>query len=263
MKNSDHDNHENRVSSEVVEKAYVTLQEKVRIYRQARDQSNHAAGLNPGTDPVVILQDAVQTFFQFVRPFIKGDPRMAEYWQGAIAQHPDTQHRTVADAKAYYRDNSVGVWQIQTHTGSLPAATTQQQNGQQPAVADGGNINVAKISPGTWHEELRLPPTTRLLRIEPAFEDDEFEGWYYVEGRFATVGLREVPTWTVETRKERNSGDGFMAAETSSRKIQNPEPAKKVETAARMLVEVADELEAIATYKPRGKRVHGTPVPDE
>jgi len=54
-----------------------------------------------------------------------------------------------------------------------------------------------------------------------------------------------------------------MAGETGGRKVQDAEPAKKVETAARMLVEVADELEAIATYEPRGERVHGTPVPDE
>jgi len=263
MKNNQHDNHENRVSSEVVEKAYVTLQEKIRIYRQARDQGNHAAGLKPGTEPVVVLQDAVQTFFQFVRPFIKGDPRMDEYWRGGIAQHPSSQHRTVEDAKAYYRDNSVGVWQIQVHTGSLSGANSRQQNGQQPAVADGGEITVNDINPGTWHDELQMPPTTRLLRVEPAFGDDEFDGWYYAEGRFSTVGLREIPTWTVETRQERSSGDGFMAGETGGREVQDAEPAKKVETAARMLVEVADELEAIATYEPRGERVHGTPVPDE
>lgn len=251
------DTPQNRVSARVVEDAYVSLQDRMRTYRQARDQGNHAAGLSPDRNPVVVLQDAVQTFFEFIRPFIKNEPRLAEYWRGAIATHPDQQHRSVDAAKGYYRDNSFGVWQIQPHTGSVAAPQLKNERAQQIAATDGGAID-----PGQWHDVLQLPDTTRILRVEPAFDDEQFEGWYYVEGRFAVVGLREIPTWNVATRTRRTNGDGFMAGESAVQEQADPEPAGKVETAARMLVEVADELDAIATYSPRGERVHGTPVPD-
>jgi hypothetical protein len=77
------------------------------------------------------------------------------------------------------------------------------------------------------------------------------------------LGLRSIRNWTVETHRERQTGDGFMAGETATSETREPEPAAKVETAAEMLVDVADELGAIATYEPSGERVHGTPVPDE
>lgn len=246
-------------SAQAVEDAYVALQDHMRTYRQARDQGNHAAGLPPEKNPVVVLQDAVQTFFQFIRPFVKGDGRLAEYWRGAIATHPDTQHRTIEDAKAYYLDNSVGVWQIQRHTGNVTIdGDAQQPAGQaQTAVADGGSIN-----PGKWHKLLNLPDTTRILRVEPAMEDDPFDGFYYVQARFAVLGLREIPRWTIGRKTQRTSSGGFMSGETSTETHADPEPARKVETAARMLIEVADELDAIATYQPRGDQVRGTPVPD-
>lgn len=255
--NGQQDTGQKRVSARVVEDAYVTLQDRMRTYRQARDRGNHAAGLPSDQDPVVILQDAVQTFFQFIRPFVKGDHRLAEYWRGAIAAHPEQQHRSVEAAKAYYRDNSYGVWQIQTHTGSVAKPEQTAATGQQPARADGGNM-----SPGDWHDALRLSDTTRVLRVEPAFDDEDFDGWYYVEGRFAVVGLSEIPRWQIRTRTSLDRGDGFMAGETATSEDLQPEPAGKVETAARMLVEVADELDAIATYEPSGDDVHPTPEPD-
>jgi len=123
------------------------------------------------------------------------------------------------------------------------------------AVADGGDRIAQRVARAAG-----LSNNTRILALEQTSED--FEGYYCLEGRFAVLGLREIPKWEVTTRQERVTSDGFMAGETATREVREPEPAQKVETAANMLVEVADELSAIATYKPRGERVHGTPVPD-
>jgi len=180
---------------------------------------------------------------------------------GRTGLYPDSPHRTVDAALDYYREHSVGVWQGQQHTRAVPTEALQQQTlggGGQQAVADGAGPSSLR----EWHELLGLSNTVRILGIEPAGDADDLDGYYCLEGRFAVLGLREIGNWRVTTRKERAQGDGFMAGETSTTETREPEPAKKVETAAHMLIDVADELSAIATYKPRGERVHGTPVPD-
>lgn len=249
-----------RVTARVVEEGYVSLQDSMRTYRQARNQGHRAAGLPSDADPVILLQDAVETFFELIRPYIKDEPRLSEYWHGGLARHPDEQHDTPGGAVEYYVENSVGIWQTQQHTGAIPAGEqpAQTATGAQGAIADGG----VPDSPREWHALLDLPETVRVLRVEPALSDEDFNGWYYQEGRFAIVGLRDVTRWEVRTHTERERGAGFMAGETAASETREPEPAAKVETAARMLIEVADELGAIATYEPAGDRIHGTPIPD-
>ena len=247
-----------QLSARVVEEGYVTLQERMHTYRRARNQGNSAAGLAPDTNPVIVLQDAVESFFSLIRPYVEGGPRLREYWRGALAQHPDEQHASPERALAYYREHSTGVWQTQKHTKAISAQQLNQATGGQAAVADGGAED-----PGTWHSLLGLPETTRVLYTEPAFEDEAFTGYYAVQGRFAVVGLGDIKHWQVRTKTERGRGGGFMSGETATREVREPEPAAKVETAAEMLVDVADELGAIATYEPSGETVHGTPVPDD
>jgi hypothetical protein len=251
----------NRVSARLVEEAYVTLQEQMRTYRQAKNRDNRAAGLDADTEPVIMLQDAVETFYHLIRTYVKDEPRLAEYWRGALAKHPERQHSSAETALEYYEEHSVGVWQSQVHTGAVPAAQPQTQAaGTNGAVADGGTPDTL----ADWHAALGLPATSRILWIESGAQyEDGFDGWYYKEGRFAVVGLREITNWEVTTRKQHSSGAGFMAGESSSQEVRDPEPAAKVETAARMLVEVADELGAIAGYEPAGDRVHGTPRPND
>ncbi|MFW5956784.1 MAG: hypothetical protein ACOCQY_05215 [Halorhabdus sp.] len=254
------DTNASRLSARVVEEGYIRLQETMRTYRIARDQGNAAAGLDRDEDPVIVLQNEVQTFFSLVRPYIKDEPQLAEYWWGALATYPKTRHETVAEAVEYYREHSVGVWQTQKHTVQVPAHQPNlAAEGGQQALADGGD-NPASLE--AWHNALGLPKTVRVLTVDQAFDDEEFDGWYYVEGRFAVLGLREIANWKIRTRTERVQGDGFMGGETAVRERREPEPAKKVEAAANMLFEVADELSAIASFTPAGDRVHGTPVPD-
>jgi len=250
MPGDEHRQQQAQLSARVVEEGYVTLQERMHTYRQARNQGNAAAGLAPDEDPVLLLQDAVETFFSLIRPYIDSDPRLAEYWRGALAQHPD-QHLPRDRAVAYYTEHSTGVWQTQTHVYQVPTRlqSAQAEASDAAAATDGG-----QASPAEWHDMMNLSDTVRVLGVSDGF---------YVEGRFSVLGLRDIKTWTVETHRERTSGGGFMAGETSTSERREPEPAAKIETAAEMLVDVADELNAIASYEPTGERVHGTPVPDD
>lgn len=262
-KNTQETGENGRLSARVVEEAYIGLQEALKSYRIARDQGNAAAGLKQSADPVIVLQNEVQTFFSLIRPYIKDAPELEEYWWGALAAHPGQPHGTIGEAFDYYREHSIGVWQSQKHTRAVPSEAVQQpvagsDGGGETALADGGEpLSLAEI-----HDLLGLSNTIRVLSVRPTGADDDFDGWWCLEGRFAVLGLREIPYWTVETRRQSVGDSGFMSGQNSYQEVREPEPGQKVETAANMLIEVAEELSAIATYEPRGERVHGTPVPD-
>jgi hypothetical protein len=250
-----------RISARLVEEGYVSLQEKMRTYRQARNQTHLKAGLDPGTDPVVMLQDAVETFYHIIRPYVEHEPRLTEYWRGALASYPDKRFPSADHALAYFEKHSVGVYQSQSHPRSL--SMRQQQlptgGGADAAMADGGD---SLPMPKSIHKYADLTESVRVLAVDEAFDDEDFDGYYFIEGRFAVVGLQEVRNWRVSTKQTRSKGSGFMAGESSTDTVADPEPAAKVETVAEMLIDIADELNAIASFEPSGDRVHGTPVPD-
>lgn len=258
-----------RISGRLVEEGYVSLQEKMRIYRQARNQTNLQAGLDPGTNPVVMLQDAVETFYHLVRPYVEHEPQLSEYWRGALASYPGERFAETDHALAYYEQHSVGVWQSQSHPRALSLTQRQLQTdtGDAAAVADGGD---GLPMPQAIHRYANLPESVRVLGVNEASDDDEFDGYYFIEGRFAVVGLQEVRNWEVTTKQVSTNKNGFMAGQSSGfmtgqssgRTVAQPEPAAKIETVAEMLIDVADDLNAIANFEPSGDRVHGTPVPD-
>lgn len=260
MANQNNEAVERRISARLVEEGYVRLQEQMQKYRQAQNQGNRAAGIKPDTDPVIMLQDAVETFFHVVRPYVEHEPRLSEYWRGAIADYPGEAFQSPDRAAAYFSQQSIGVWQVQQHTRAVEQTPDPQQQQISPgnALADGGELPSAD----KLHKILNLPQTVRVLYAEEAFDDEEFNGVYYIEGRFSVVGLQNVKDWEVTTKQTRMQGDGFMAGQTSTREVRSPEARQKVETAAEMLVDVAEELNMIASYEPSGNRVHGTPVPD-
>lgn len=262
MPDQNDDRRNGQLSAQLVEEGYVNLQERMQTYRQARNQTHLAAGLDPGTDPVIMLQDAVETFFHLIRPYVENEPRLSEYWRGALADYPDREFTSAEHALGYFEEHSVGVWQSQSHTRALSTQQAQLPTGGDaaPAMTDGGG---GAPAPDAVHRVANLSESVRVLVVEEAFDDEDFNGYYFVEGRFAVVGLRDVKNWRVTTRKTRSRGSGFMASETSESEVREPEPAGKVETVAEMLVDVADELNAIATFSPSGDRVHGTPVPEK
>lgn len=253
-------------SAKLVEKAYVDLQKTFREYRLAGDVGGPSPSIRVGgkqitpEDPTVVLQDAVMSTVDLITPYVHNDPRVAEYWEGAIASYPPRRFASTEEAKSYYLRESIGVWQVQAHPTAVRPATAPGAASATEAATDGGSP--PQTAKG-WHERLSLPRTTRVLTFDLRSEHPDFEEHYLSEGRMSVIGLRDVADWQFAEREIEEEGDGFMAGETASRTVLSAEPAKKVETAARMLFELLDELGAIAGFEPQGERVRTTPRPPE
>jgi hypothetical protein len=236
------------LSAQTVEETYLSLQSAHRTLRRARNGDEDAPSVE---EAAVELQDVVLTFFEFLRPYIKDAPGLREYWEGALVDYPPERRRfdSQKELLAYYRDNSVGVWQSQVHhpdtiphPSSTAAAATETAN---TALADGGEVPETLRG---WHDALRLTSRERIVAITKAPDDDPIDGWYYRPARFSVLGLRDLEDWGVAERTVRERGVGFMAGEVAEKTAREPEDPGKVETAKRMLVEVAEELGALPAY---------------
>jgi len=245
---SNDDGNSGGLTARTVERVHLSLQESLSEFRLARD--------NPGSQaapdyPGVELQESILRFWELLRPHVRNHGPLEEYWEGAVATYPTKRLHTVAELKAYYFDKSVGVWQIQVHTDQItPQPLKQQANGSQPAIADGGELTAAE-----WGEALNLNKNERVLAA------DTLDGVHWVKtARMAVLGLRELDHWQIKRREVREDssggfmsgsvkGAGFQGENTGSIKTEPvSEPPQKLLTAARMLVEVAEELGAISTY---------------
>lgn len=260
-------------SAQAVEKKYLDLQAALRDYRQWRDygsivdedEAQHSDESHRNAH--LELQDAVLTFYELLRPYLRKNRGLEHYWKGALVSHPEQPHDTTQEAIDYYREHSTGIWQIQEHKqtladyiGEQPSATT---NGE-TAVADGGE-NVPQTL-DEWGEAIALPPGNRILQLYRVMDS-----WVFEEGRFSVIGLRNLDEWTTEKRQETKNQDGFMTGASggyltdsggNTKTVVVAQPPKKVETAARMLVEAANELGAIAEYDTSDDTPRQTPRPE-
>ena len=245
------DDTRSKASGKAVEQSYLQLQDAFREYRRWRD----LGGGGPGDleQPDIRLQDAILTFYELLRPYVRNNPSLKAYWEGAIVEYPQAQHEREADAIQYYLEHSHGIWQAQTHKWKLPTQTPTAQAVQPAGAAtDGGHIEFSTLS--EWHKELGLSDSVRILQLI-----DVGGEWVVVEGRFAVVGLRDLDSWRVYEHKTREVSDGFMASKSEIETVFKAEPNRKLETAARMLVEVADKLGVIAEYNTADSPVRNTP----
>ncbi|MFW5900392.1 MAG: hypothetical protein ACOCTH_01280 [Halodesulfurarchaeum sp.] len=225
---SDQDPRDTGIPTRAIHEAYLEMQRTHRDYRRARDNNLDTDG------PQGELQDAVLTFYELVRPHLKHESGLSDYWSGHIPDYAGWNFNTKAEAVEYVRENGTGVYQVQVHP------TTVQV--EQEVLADGGVQTFDE-----WHELLDLSWTTeRLLSIE---ESGEKRNQYYARIiRAAVLPLRELDHWKTHVRKERVQGNGFMAGEAAKNvhlEYQNP---VKLVTAKRLLVEAADKLGALSDF---------------
>jgi len=232
------------LSATVVEEAYLNLQKALSVHRTARNKGE-AAAPDHVDDPDVNLQEAVLRFHELLRPYVKDAPGLEEYWEGSVAAHPDDGFESTEDARRYYLEHSTGCWQLQQQWEPVPVQPAAAQTAGAQALADGG------AEPDTlegWHDMLNLPKTARVGGAVPAPGDDPLDGWFILVFAHSIIGLRDLASWEVEQQTVRKHGEGFMAGETAEATVYDPEPSKKILVAARMLVECAVEMGALAQF---------------
>lgn len=238
---TDDENQRGAATARAIEEAHLTLQQKHRKLRAVSEDAP-PDGSDPSSE-LIEFREYVLTFFELLRPYLQTTPGLREYWHGSLAAHPEDPHDTLAEIRDYYSDNSAGVWRMSSPDliEVPPPARAMSASGGKTAVADGSGIPDTLAD---WHEAASLGPTERVVSIVPPDGDFDTYGVRFVT--FGVVALRDLDDWSISHKTVREAGEGFMAGETAERTVRQTEPPRKIVTAKRMLVEAAEELDALA-----------------
>lgn len=218
------------IPTRAIHEAYLELQGAHKHYRQIRD--------DPNTDDVDEtlargqLQESVLTFYELVRPHLKHESSLSDYWEGSLPDYTGWGFETADEAARYVREHGTGVYQVQRHTDAVQVA--------QDVLPDGGFEGFAD-----WHDFLDLSwESERLVAVQPAEGGTHF----VLLLRAAVLPLRELDHWQARIARDRRQGDGFMAGETTVETRREFELPQKLVTAKRLLVEAADKLGALSEF---------------
>lgn len=218
------------IPTRAIHESYLNLQQTHRQFRQANDDPEVDASRHHAA-----FQDAVLTFYELIRPHLKHESGLSEYWEGEVPDYAGWNFNSAPEAAAYIRDHGTGIYQVQEHA--------EMRSYDQEVLTDGGELGFDQ-----WHELLGLSwQSERLVAVSevPDREDaaDAGTGQCIVKLlRIAVLSLRELDHWQSYVTKERTRGDGFMAGETSVSTDVQFEPVVKLITGKRLLVEAADDL---------------------
>lgn len=221
------DNRDTGIPTRAIHEAYLSMQQAHREYRQLRDTPQRDA-----TSAHAAFQDAVLTFYEFVRPHLKRKSAMQQFWVGELPPYPQRPWQSVDAAKEYCRRYGTAVWSLQEHYQTLQASPNADG---QAAVTDGGQIATLQ----DWHDRLNLTDQQRLVKI------DDSEQLIWIELR-AVAGLQQLDRWETEERTEHQSGGGFMASETASTTTLEYVAVPKLARAKRLLAEATDKMNLLS-----------------
>lgn len=218
------------IPTRAIHEAYLQLQGAHRTYRQVRDDPN--TGDADERRALGELQGAVLTFYELVRPHLKHETSLADYWDGDLPDYTGWGFQNPGEAATYVQAHGTGVYQVQQHTTAVEA--------DQEMLTDGGVETFED-----WHDFLGLSwDSERLVSVQP----DDGDRCYVRLLRAAVLPLRELDHWRAHLQKDRRQGDGFMAGETTVETRREFEPAMKLVVAKRLLVEAADKLGALSEF---------------
>lgn len=218
------------IPTRAIHETYLELQGAHKHYRQARDDpdaSDREERLARGE-----FQEAVLTFHELVRPHLKHESALSDYWEGSLPDYTGWEFDTADEAARYVREHGTGVYQVQRHTDLIELG--------QEAATDGGMEGFED-----WHDFLGLSwESERLVAVQPGEEGRHFVSFL----RAAVLPLRELDHWRARISKDRRQGEGFMAGETAIETRREFEHPEKLVTAKRLLVEAADQLGALSEF---------------
>lgn len=209
---SSNDDRQSGIPTRAIHEAYLDMHRALKGYRQATDTRSQADIKQAHGD----VQETVLTLYEMLRPHIKQDDGVRDYWEG---RPPSYKHDGQPDP-----EEGKGVLEVQRHKESLQIpADKAEEFGDAETFED-------------YHDLIGLNGTFRLTGIH--FEGDVA----FVAYDAYQLGLREMDTWKTEYQKTTEEFGGFLGSTAE----EKPEPKRvkitKLKRASRELGDVAKEL---------------------
>lgn len=231
------DEQDTGMPTRAIHESYLSLQKAHREFRRARDTDGDVTAAQG------VFQDAILTFYELVRPHLKHESSLSNYWRGELPDYTGWDKPDGEPAATYVKEQGTGVYQVQEHVDSVEL--------NQQVLTDGGVSGFAD-----WHELIGLSwDSERLVAVQP---DADSQQYFIKVLRCAVLPLRELDHWQTQVVEERQTGGGFMASETNTKRRREYESPMKLVTGKRLLVEAADQLGALSEFDASTQRTEIT-----
>lgn len=207
------------IPTRAIHEAYLDMQRALKEYRRATDRGSQQARDRAHGE----VQEAVLTLYEMLRPHIKHNSAVNEYWDGQPPSYPpEDAPRETPDP-----DDGRGVLASQVHP------QTYELNGTDP-----DELTTLR----DWHDALGVADTVRLTGVSANGEQ--------VMVRYQTyeMGLRRLDDWQTEFDTVQSDLGGFMGGRSSQKTVRQRVPIEKLRRAARELSNVAEELGALSEF---------------
>lgn len=220
------------IPTRAIHDAYLDMQRALKQYRIAADSGDTAAV----DDAHGGVQETVLTLYELLRPHLKHNDAVTDYWDGEPPSYP-RQNGHAPDP-----DDGKGVLSSQSRTDSLsPDGETAEQLDGIDTLADA-------------HDVLGLNGDVRITGMIPNGDT------IVVQYDAYQLGLRQLDDWGTEFRTTQTTIGGFLGAEkrTETERVRVDMP--KLKRAARELGDVAEKLGALSEFESTESR---TEIPQE
>lgn len=215
------DDRHSGIPTRAIHEAYLDMQRALKRYRQAKDHATQAELKSAHGD----VQEAVLTFYDMLRPHIKSNDAVRDYWEGELPSYPQ-QNGDAPDP-----EDGKGVLQVQNRYQQFEIPDRQQE----------AFVELETLE--EWHDALGMNGNVRLTGVHAE------NGVAFVNYDAYQIGMRQLDGWETEYRTKQTTIGGFLGgkSETTTERVRVDMP--KLKRAARELSDIAKELELLQNVK--------------
>lgn len=205
------------IPTRAIHEAYLDMQRALKRYRQAVDRGDDAERDRAHGD----VQETVLTFYELLRPHIKHNDAVSDYWDGKLPSYKGDSPPDPEDGK--------GV--IHTQSGYEPVELNQEQ------LESLQGVDTLRA----WHDTLGLNGNVRLRGADVNQKRDGTPVALLSVETYE-LGLRRLDSWGTEIVTTQTELGGFLGSETRETRQRKRVAMPKLQRAARELSDVAKEI---------------------
>jgi len=215
------------IPTRAIHETYLEMQRSLQSYRGARDAQRRREQQTAHGE----LQSAVLTFYELLRPHLKHESGVEDYWVGRLPSY--NLDGVVPDI-----DEGKGLLQQQEHSEAVSFDQIDGNPREFETLKD-------------WHDALGYE--TRRVSGVAAMGDAAIVTYLEYE-----KGLRNLDSWRTTFQTTQESRGGFMSHKTRETVQANRVGINRLVRAARELSAVADRLGALSDFDASNHRVEIT-----
>lgn len=214
----DEENEPSGIPTRAIHEAYLDMQRALKQYRKANDRGSEAATQQAHGE----VQESVLTLYELLRPHLKQNSAVSDYWEGKPPSYPTDGRQHAPDP-----DDGVAIlsWQIHPQNYAL--------NGAEP-----GELETLR----DWHNALDVSDTVRLHAVGVE------NGQVFARYQTYEMGLHHLDSWQTQFQYVQTEIGGFMGGKTTTKPVRQRVPIDKLRRAARELSNAAEKLGALSQF---------------